>query len=83
MVPRILRRFLYTWKIWAPLSLVCIKIPTKRLIYEHEIRSYGKVLSYVKCSLKAHLLADFKERENRATLGLAIVIHDIPAPDSY
>lgn len=46
-VPRILRWFLDTWKICAPLSLVCIKIPTKTLIYEHEIRPYGKVLPYV------------------------------------
>jgi hypothetical protein len=83
MVPRILKWFLDARKICAPLSLVCINVPTQRLIYELEISSYVKMLPYVMLSLQAYLLTDFKERENKATFCLAIVIHDIPTPHSY
>jgi hypothetical protein len=41
------------------------------------------MLPHVKFSLQAYLVTDFKERENKATLGLATVIHDIPTPNSY
>ena len=56
MVSRILRWFLDTWKICAPQSLVCIKIPTKRLISEHEIRSQEKCHHSIKCH---HTYEDF------------------------